>query len=175
MFDLLVFVFHILFFCTCKEELFFLKLNLGWSCQKPSNLLRKIKAVLLWKLLLSIPLYWWSSNSLLKLQRMFLSLIKPRNLWRLVLHSLHRNYLLLQPIAFIDTANTLFRLSKVNFEDSAMYKNGTDVNPGTELKLELVELKKSRKISVSQTFKVLIRCCIIFVIPLCSSGREVSN
>ena len=166
--DLLIFVFHILFFLFI---LFYSWMELS-KAKQPSE---KNKSYTSLKTAVIDSLVLVKFKFFAQTSKNVLVTYQTKKLWRLVLHSLHRNYLLIQPIAFIDAANTLFRLSKVNFEDSAMYKNGTDVNPGTELKLELAELKKSRKISVSQTFKVLIKCCVIFVIPLCSSGREVSN
>ena len=54
----------------------------------------------------------------------------------------------------LDTANTLLRLSKVNFKDRQIYRRGAHENPGVELKLELEDLKKSCKISGAQTLKL---------------------
>ena len=173
--DLLVFMFHTLFFLYLQRRVVFLKIKSWMELSKAKQPSEKNKSYTSLKTAVIDSLVLVKFKFFAQTSKNLLVTYQTKKLWRLVLHSLHRNYLLIQPIAFIDAANTLFRLSKVNFEDSAMYKNGTDVNPGTELKLELAEIKKSRKISVSQTFKVLIKCCVIFVIPLCSSGREVSN
>lgn len=73
----------------------------------------------------------------------------------------------------LTNANTILRLSKINFGDASLHKRPVDVDPGIGIKLELSALQRSGVITANQVLNFK-RDVVKFLSKLCSHLAEKS-